>query len=272
MIGLKDFLLDLFFPKFCLGCQKEGTYLCDDCRGILDICEFNYCLCDRPSRLLPEQKTGKCQKCQDKKLSGLYFALPYKDKILTKRLIYQFKYQPYLKDLAETLSSILIEHFIKTGKNTNEIWENSVLIPIPLNKKKFKERGYNQSEELAKELSKILQVPVVTNFLIKTKSTDPQMKLKKEAREKNLQGAFSISPTCHSGESQNPEYLRCSWIPGPRLPGGQEARNDSEDLRGKKIFLVDDVYTTGSTMDECARVLKEAGVKRVWGIAIAREG
>jgi len=240
----KTFMLDLFFPKFCLGCQKEGTYLCDDCRSFLDISEFNYCLCDKnSSHFLPDPKLGKCSRCQDKKLSGLYFALPYKDSALTKKLIYQFKYPPYLKDLAETLASILIEHFIKTGKNTNEIWENSVLVPVPLTKKKQKERGYNQSEELAKELSKILKIPVISNVLIKTKHTKPQMESKKEEREKNLQGAFK---------------LKCGV-------------SDTPHFSGKKVFLIDDVYTTGSTMQECAKVLKLAGAKSVWGIAIARE-
>ncbi len=237
----KDFLLDLFFPKFCLGCQKEGTYLCDDCRTLLDISEYNYCLCDtKPQRLPPDSKSGKCSRCDDKKLSGLYFALPYKEKALTKKLIYQFKYQPYLKDLAETLASILIEHFIKTGKNTNEIWGNSVLIPVPLDKKKLKIRGYNQSEELAKELSKVLQIPVISDNLIKIKSTKPQMELTKEEREKNLEGVFAVS--------------------------------DTAKFTGKKVFLVDDVYTTGSTMQECAKILKESGAKSVCGICIAREG
>ena len=243
----KDFTLDLLFPKFCLGCKKEGIYLCDDCRALLEISEYNYCLCDqKPQRLLPDpadagrQKSGKCDKCRDNKLSGLYFALSYKEKPLTRILIHQFKYEPYLKDLSKTLASILIEHFIKTGKNTNEIWENTVLVPVPLDKNKIKIRGYNQSEELAKELSKILQVPVVSNVLIKTRKTESQMKLNKEEREKNLENAFVI---------KNPEQIS-----------------------GKKIFLVDDVYTTGSTMQECTKTLKESGVKSVWGIVIAREG
>ncbi len=248
MDKFKELSLDLLFPKFCLGCKKEGTYLCDDCRTLLDISEFSYCLCDqKPQRLPPAQLTGKCSRCNDKKLSGLYFALPYKDPSagsgqktsLTRKLIHQFKYKPYLKDLAKTLASILIEHFVLSGKNTNEIWENSVLVPIPLDKKKLKERGYNQSEELAKELSKILQVSVISDCLIKVKHTNPQMELKKEEREKNLENAFQI---------KNPA-----------------------DLAGKKIFLVDDVYTTGSTMNECAKTLKLAGAKNVWGIVIARE-
>lgn len=237
----KDFLLDLFFPKFCLGCQKEGTYLCDDCRTLLEISEFDYCLCEqKPIRLPTEQKNGKCSRCQKKEISGLYFALPYKEKALTRKLIYQFKYQPYLKDLAKTLASILVEHFILSGKNTNEIWNNSVLIPIPLDIKKLKTRGYNQSEELAKELSKILKIPVMSDNLIKIRHTKPQMELTKTEREKNLENAFQIKKPA--------------------------------ELQDKKIFLVDDVYTTGSTMAECARILKEAKIKNVWGIALAREG
>jgi competence protein ComFC len=238
----KDFLLDLLFPKFCLGCKKEGIYLCDDCRALLDIAEYNYCLCDKnPSRLSPEQKSGKCNRCQVKSLSGLYFALPYKEKTLTKTLVHQFKYEPYLKDLSKTLASILIEHFILSDKNTNEIWENSVLIPVPLDEKKLKARGYNQSEELANELAKILKVTVLLDVLIKIKPTKPQMELSKEERETNLRDAFMV-------------------------------KNPSAIAQGKKIFLVDDVYTTGSTMNECTKVLRQAGAKQVWGIALTRDG
>jgi competence protein ComFC len=235
-----NFSLDLFFPKFCLGCQKEGSYLCGDCRTLLEISEFNYCLCNKnPLRLPPEQKSSKCPRCQEKRLAGLYFALPYKENILTKKLIYQFKYQPYLKDLAATLASLVVEHLILSEKNADDIWNNSGLIPVPLDKKKLKARGYNQSEELAKELSKVLKIPVISENLIKIKNTKPQMELSKEERERNLLGVFQI---------KNPA-----------------------ELAGKKIFLVDDVYTTGSTMEECAKVLRKAGVKQVWGMTIARE-
>ncbi len=241
MQKIKDFLLELFFPSFCLGCQKEGTYLCDDCQSILEISEYNYCLCGKnPLRLPDGSRNGKCPRCQDKKLSGLYFALPYKEKFLTRKLIHNFKYKPYIKDLAKILTGLLIEHFILAKNNTNQTWENSILIPVPLEKKKLKDRGYNQAEELAKELSKVLEVPLITDVLIKTKPTLSQMKLSKEAREKNIKDVFSI---------KNPEQIQ-----------------------GKKIFLVDDVYTTGSTMEECAKVLKGAGSKQVWGITIAREG
>jgi ComF family protein len=236
----KNFLLDLLYPKFCLGCQKEGTYLCDDCRALLDIAEFDYCLCNKkPQRLIYNQESGKCERCQNKKLSGIYFALPYKEKQLTRKLIYQFKYNPHLKDLAKTLASIIIEHLVISKKNTDKIWAEALLIPVPLDKNKLKNRGYNQSQILAEELAKVLKVPVITDNLLKIKSTKPQMELSKAEREKNLENAFKV---------KNPA-----------------------ELLDKKVFLVDDVYTTGSTMEECAKVLKENGIKNVWGICLARE-
>ena len=244
MDNFKDFLLNLIFPKFCLGCQKEGIYLCDDCRHVLDINEFNYCLCDNmPNRLPQNQTSGKCSRCQNKNLSGIYSALSYKQQ-LVKKLIYQFKYQPYLKDLSQTLASIVVECLFLAGKNTEEVWQNSILIPVPTDKKKLKNRGYNQSKELAEELSKILKIPVVTDTLIKIKPTKPQMELNKIEREKNLLDAFCINTNL--------------------------AKSDLTKF--SKIFLVDDVYTTGSTMEECAIILENSGAKNIWGIVVAREG
>ncbi len=112
---------------------------------------------------------------------------------------------------------------------------------MPLENKKLKQRGYNQAEELAIELSKVLKIPIISNNVIKIKKTGSQIKLNAKARQENLKDAFAI---------KNPA-----------------------ELAGKKIFLVDDVYTTGSTMEECANVLRTQGrTKQVWGIAIAREG
>src|SRR3989344_1364276 len=112
---IKSFLLDLFFPFFCLGCQKEGTYLCQDCKAVLDISEHSYYICNKNSQ----------------NLAGLYFALPYKERPLTRKLIHQFKYQPHIKALAKPLALLLAEHFFLSGNNKEEVWHNSVLIPIP---------------------------------------------------------------------------------------------------------------------------------------------
>ncbi len=245
---IKNYFLDILFPRFCLGCQVEGSYLCEDCKATLEISENQYCLCDKNSLRIPlteKVQEGKCKKCTPKKLSGLYFALSYKEKPLTRKLIHFFKYHPYyLKDLAHPLVSLIIDHFLLLSKNPKLLWQNSVLIPIPLDRRKLKCRGYNQSEELAKELSKILEIPLVSDNLIKIKTTPSQMELPEKERRENIKNAFLC---------KNPEEIR------------QLAK------KGKKILLIDDVYTTGSTMEECSKVLKEAGAKEVWGIVIARD-
>jgi len=250
---IKNLLLNILFPRFCLGCQAEGSYLCEDCKATLEISENQYCLCsNNPLRLpsatpikegLPSEalaKEGKCKKCAPKKLSGLYFALSYKEKPLTRKLIHFFKYHPYyLKDLANPLVSLIIDHFLLLSKNPKLLWQNSVLMPIPLDRRKLKRRGYNQSEELAKELSKILEIPLVSDNLIKIKRTPSQMELPEKERRENVKNAFLC---------KNPK-----------------------NLKGKKILLIDDVYTTGSTMEECVLILKKAGAKEVWGIVVARD-
>ncbi len=258
MKNFKEFILELFFPSFCLGCKKERTFLCYDCKSTLEISEYNYCLCNKDplrlpktedtlnlttvqNRVLPNQgENGKCNRCQAKKLSGLYSALPYKEKFLTKKLIHNFKYKPWIKTLAKPLADIILEHLFLAKNLETHIWENSIIIPVPLQKSKWKDRGYNQSEELARELGHILNVLLVLDNLVKIKKTLPQMELSAKDRQENLMGAFIV---------KNPD-----------------------NLAGKKIFLADDVYTTGSTMEECAKTLKEAGAKQVWGIVIAREG
>lgn len=229
---IKKFILDLFFPKSCFLCQKEGSYLCEDCLSTLDILENSFCLCEEPKRL-PE--AGKCRSCQNRKLNGLYFSASYQNNLI-KNLIHQFKYEPYIKELATPLSSLIITHFLSTQKSFNP--ENFVLVPVPLTKKKLKQRGFNQAEEIAKELSKNFKIPLIKNCLFKIKETLPQIELAAEARKENLKGAFLVK--------------------------------DEEYVKGKKILLVDDVYTTGSTMEECTKVLRGAGTKEVWGVVVAR--
>ncbi len=230
--------MELFFPSFCLGCNNEGILLCGDCQATLDVSEYHYCLCNQKPLRLP--KGGKCTRCRDKKLAGVYTALPYQEKALTRKLIHNFKYEPYLKSLAKPLIGIFAEHMAKSGLAKPEIWVNSVLMPIPMELSSQKRRGYNQAEELVRELSLLLTIPV-ENALVKTRKTENQMKLSAKERQENVKGVFAI---------KNPA-----------------------SITGKKIFLVDDVYTTGATMEECANVLRTFDrTCQVWGIAIAREG
>jgi len=214
--NIKNFLLDLFFPKFCFSCHREGEYLCLDCQATLEI-------------------SGIHQKEKLSNLNDLYFATDYQ-KPLVKNLIQRFKYEPFIKELAKPLTSLIIEHFQLLDQKPD--FSDFVLIPVPLEKKKLKWRGFNQAEEIGKELSEFLNIEILNNVLIKTKETLPQVELSDEERKENIKGAFSC---------QHPELVK-----------------------NRKILLVDDVYTTGSTMEEAARVLKKSGAKEVIGIVIAR--
>jgi ComF family protein len=233
LLQAKESILDILFPRFCLNCGEEGDYLCQDCFSFFEILERQYCPFCQPPKIVLDGRT--CSSCRRlKKLNGLYAALSY-DNYIVKNLVYQFKYS-YLQELARPLAKIIAVYLVNLNREKD--FSEFVLIPVPLYKRKLKKRGFNQSEELAKELSKILKIPVFADALIKTRKTLNQVDLKKEEREKNVKGAFFC--------------LR------PEL------------VSGRKILLTDDVFTTGSTMEESARVLKLAGAKQVWGLAIAR--
>jgi ComF family protein len=223
-----NFILDLFFSKLCFGCQKEGEYLCQDCRAILGISGFH----QTPNQNL-RFSTG--QEFQTGNLSDLYWAVEYKNPLI-KNLIQKFKYEPFVKELREPLSLLIIDHFQLMDNPPN--FADFLLVPVPLEKKKLKWRGFNQAEELAKELSSFLKIPLISDCLIKIKETLPQAELAGKEREESVRGVFTI-------------------------------RNQKKVL-GKKILLVDDVYTTGATMEECARVLRKAGAKEIIGLVIAR--
>jgi len=226
-------LCDIFFPKICFGCQKQGTYLCEDCKGCFEISQHQYCLCKKP-KLLP-----KCCQCKNKKLDGLYFPFSYQ-KTFIKKLIYYFKYNPLIKELSQPLASLIIDHFSLIEKQPEFLSNknNFIIIPIPSHIQRLKWRGFNPSEEIAKELARFLTIPLISNSLIKNKKTRPQTELSDEERKENIKNVFIVK--------------------------------NQEKIKNKKIILIDDVYTTGSTMEEAAKILKKAGAKEVIGVVLAR--
>jgi ComF family protein len=114
-----------------------------------------------------------------------------------------------------------------------------VLVPVPLHRKRLKERGYNQSSLLAQELVKLTNLSLVDNCLVRERHSSPQARTANvEERRSNVANAFS----CRDGR-----------------------------LKGRQVLLIDDVSTSGATLDACARALKEAGAASVWGLVLARE-
>jgi len=231
----KDIIIDILFPRFCLRCQREGDWICSDCLSTISILEYEYC----PFCMQRVFEKTICYKHKNKNLDKLFFAVSYRNSLI-KKAIKKFKYPPFLRELTPYFCYLIISHFLLIeNKTILEDRNNSFLIPVPISPSRKRWRGYSESEEIAKQLSISLKIPILTNSLIKIKKTEPQSKLSKSQRIENIKNVFKVK--------------------------------NALKIEGKRIFLVDDVFTTGATMEECAKKLKEAGARNVFGITIARE-
>ena len=226
-------LLDLLFPKRCVSCGVFGKYICNRCFKKIEFVEKPICpICQR------QAIGGKTHpKCAGKfRPDGLVVACKYKGPI--KFAIRKVKYK-WVYDIEKVLVDLLASQIWKF-----DLPQNSILVPIPLHKKRKNWRGFNQAEILAKTLSKKFNVSY-SDSLIRIAETKTQVGLTRKERKKNVKGAFSLRSFRH-----------------PELDSGSR-------FRDKNVILVDDVYTSGATMMEAAKVLKRSGEKNVWAVAIA---
>jgi len=229
--------LDLLFPKFCVNCRKAGDYICANCFTFISFDTDGVCaICDKPS-INKLTHPG----CKNKySIDGVFSSILYKG--VSKKLIYNFKYKPYLTDLRKILSDLFYEGLIQKQEFYNVINNSKklILVPIPLFSSRERKRGYNQAELLAMDLSKRLGLKT-NNLLKRVKNTNSQVTLSKKERKENIKNAFELNP-----DSKN--YIKDS-----------------------QAFLVDDVFTTGATLTEAARILKRNGMKSVWALTLARD-
>ncbi len=227
-------LIDLLFPKFCLGCRLPGTYLCPHCQ-----------------KNLRQLKQGRCFYCQRDSLYGLTHPLCLKkfnvDGVTSlysyngflKKIIKNFKYRLATKiaqDLFRAITPEAIDRLSFYKKLSPPIYFQ----PIPLSRKKFRERGFNQAFILTKFFMTYLNLPIA-DFLLRVKDTDPQSVQKnKRDRSINLRNAFVINQKTNFGLINN-----------------------------ARIILVDDVITSGSTIREAAKVLRKAGALKIYALSLA---
>ena len=169
-------------------------------------------------------------------IDGVFPSLVYKG--VVKKLVYVFKYPPYLTDLQTQLIDLFFEGIIQKEQFFSLLQESSIFIPIPLHEGKFKKRGYNQSKLLAEGLAKRFNASVI-DCLKRVKPTKTQVGLTKDERRKNIEQAFALQGTV------------------------------SELQKYQQVFLIDDVVTSGATLQEAAKVLKKAGFAKVWGVTLA---
>ena len=239
---ITNFLFDLFFPKKCIGCGKNGSYLCDSCFSKIDIASNNYCfICERPSI-----NGILCPICRKKtNLDRLIWVNSYSNPLI-ENLIKAFKYK-YVEELAIPLSKLLIKGLENNSGIPNV--NNTIIVPIPLHKKRIRERGFNQAELLAKHVANYFSIPLENKLLKRVFYTTPQANLQNHIdRKENIKNAFGI----------NPKFV-------------EKYKNlATEKIKGKTAILIDDVATTGATLSEAAKILKKAGIREVWGLVIAK--
>ena len=205
-------ILDFIFPNYCVRCHKRINYdsfTCEKCANILQYSKVkilqNHLACDY-----------------------VFAAFPYQGIIKKAIIAFKFKQQRYLK---KAFASKLIQVI-----DTYQIQFDSV-IPVPISRKRYWERGYNQSAEIASILAKKFHKKMYDHLLQKIKDNPRQSTLSKNARQDNVKGVYQVKKT--------------------------------NQLKEKTLLLVDDIFTTGATVSECARVLKQSGAQKVIVLTIA---
>jgi len=225
---IRGMALDLLFPRWCVGCGKEGGFICPSCLKSLPRVTPPLC----PKCGLPQSSDTLCASCLGWQAEIDGIRAPFRFDGVMRQAVHELKYRN-LRALAGLLAQLLDDYLVDNPL------PGEVLVPVPLHPKRLRERGYNQSYLLAKELGKLTGLPVVADSLVRERHTSPQARtLTVGERRGNVADAFACR---------------------------------DRRLEGKPVILIDDVSTSGATLDACALALKEAGAASVWGLVLARE-
>jgi ComF family protein len=220
--------VDSFFPRRCVGCGKGGDFLCPRCLGRLP--KLVPPLCPKCGR--PQASAIICAICRKRQTELDGIRSPFRFDEAIRKAIHELKYRN-LKAIAPCLAGLLADYL---GANP---LPGEALICVPLHPRRLRERGYNQSGLLVRELGKRVDLPVIEDCLIRVNQAQPQVRaVDVEERRRNVADAF----VCRD-----------------------------EKVSGKQIILIDDVCTSGATLESCAVALKNRGATSVWGLTLARE-
>jgi ComF family protein len=236
MPGLSS-LLDMIFPPRCVVCQRVGAAVCARCLSSMQPPTAPICArCGETIRVTTSSTSGLCAACSNgrgpKHLDGVRVAAIYTGAVRPAVLALKFRGQ---RRVAECLAPLMQAPF------QADIHTADMVIPVPLHASRRRERGYNQAELLARAFASLQGLPVHTDVLVRARATEAQTHLSQAERRRNVAGAFALfDPT------------------------------DVKMIAGRRIVLVDDVTTTGSTLDAAADPLRAAGAASVWGLAFAR--
>lgn len=237
--------LNLLFPPiqscgFCNGFGKinDKTGICSSCESKIEFIKTPYCYkCGKYFQTKEMYSNyNLCPECQKQNYDFTLAraACIYCD--IIQESVHRLKFQHHRSD-ADWLGKIIL----KGMKNYPEILDFDVIVPVPLHQERLLERGYNQAELLGQVVADFYKRPLLTNCLKRSKSTSQQSLLSRQDRFKNIKNAFVVDQ----------EQLQ------------------NTNIENKNILLIDDVFTTGSTTNECARTLIKAGVAKVLVLTLA---
>ena len=240
-----NFIGDIFFPPACVGCGDSIAcgVICATCRQSIDI--FDTLFCGTCAARLPEQK----KICHKDAPYILGAAGSYDDEAL-RTLIHALKFQG-IEAAAAPLAEILAEYVVRLGLDLHDY----IVTPMPLSAKRARARGFNQSALVACAFARAFDIPYSEHLLVRTQHRKPQSETEDifERRE-NIKDCFALAGA--STADANTRSINAS--------DGETA------LHCKKIILVDDVTTSGTTFTEAARVLKDGGAKKILALACAK--
>lgn len=229
---MKFDLAGLLFPRRCPVCheavEERGALVCGICRTKLSYVRGPSCR--KCGKPLLAEEREYCGDCARKPRHYRQGRAPFLYDRVMRESIARYKYGN-----RKEYAAFYAEEILRKCAGEMRFWNAEVLIPIPLHRSRRRKRGYNQAELLARELSKRCGIPTDAKILFRTKKTKAQKNLDGKERLSNLRGAFSV------GKKHVPY---------------------------RTVILVDDIYTTGSTVDEAARVLRENGVQTVYFLCI----
>jgi competence protein ComFC len=219
--------VDWLYPPTCPGCKKAGVTFCLDCLSKLRFLSENICkVCGLPVK----KPSTLCQDCavQLPAYNQMRSWVVYQDSI--REAIHDLKYRQNI-GLGFFFSKPLLTMLYESD------WQIDLVIPIPISRSHFKQRGYNQSALISRPLARMAGIPHSNNSVARVKETATQTTLNAKERFKNMDDAFLGNP---------------------------------DKLKGRSVLVVDDVITTGATMQNCSKAIKKAGAEKVYCLSVAR--
>ncbi len=218
-------LFDFFLPRFCISCKTKLSpvekFVCANCiSGLEHTSELR----------IKNEFNRKFQK--EKIINGFASAFVFKNDSPIQKIIHSLKYDKQFQ-----VGKFFAEQIALNLRTEINSWKANLIIPVPLHKLRKAERGYNQSEEIAKALGKLLTIPIDTKSLKRKRFTETQTKLTLVERKQNMTDAFIVK--------------------------------NNKLIKNKTIVLLDDVITTGATITECGKVLLENGATKIYALSAA---